>query len=198
MQPNQIHWEDYSTLKREIKRVKLALSRKLYKELLGKIDKANKDLRECTHQVRHLEPGRRQRWARGRTPNFALVRRHTKSLYNVMIKGKCWSCQCREQHMASLRLEPRPWENSCGEEIVDWTISPRFRIWLSTSHLDGAMRSQREYQVIEAEPISILLAGTCAKKKDGNRDKIFDFEKGACKHDGYTLFNVKTSREKPQ
>lgn len=50
-----------SSVDREMKKIKIVLSKSVYKETLGAIEKANKDLREIIHQNMRLEPKRHQR-----------------------------------------------------------------------------------------------------------------------------------------
>ncbi|KAL8939216.1 MAG: hypothetical protein Q9211_002839 [Gyalolechia sp. 1 TL-2023] len=102
-----VDWSNYSSIKREIERLRLVLSKKAYTELVSQIDKANKDLREFTHQNRFLEQVRRKRQSKRNAEYFKELRRSARSLYNVLIEGTGWSCRCKSQHIASLRLETR-------------------------------------------------------------------------------------------
>ncbi|KAL9004774.1 MAG: hypothetical protein Q9188_002409 [Gyalolechia gomerana] len=102
-----VDWSNYSSIEREMKKLRLVLSKKIYTELIAQIDKANKDLREFTHQNRFLEPVRRKRRSKRNAEFFKELRRSARSLYNVLIEGAAWSCRCKSQHIASLRLETR-------------------------------------------------------------------------------------------
>ena len=105
---DQILWDDYSTLERQVKRLKLALSKDVYVELFARIKEANQQLKQFTKEGRVLEPSRRKNRSRYQSVDFNLIRRHAKSLYSLMVTGKSWKCPCRRFHVASLRLEPRP------------------------------------------------------------------------------------------
>ncbi|KAI4251308.1 MAG: hypothetical protein LQ352_004925 [Teloschistes flavicans] len=101
-------WDDYSTIEREFKRLKIVLSRRVYMQILEEIDKANHKLRECTRQSRLLEPSRnRIRSSRTRI-HFDLIRKRLKSLRNVLASKTAWNCSCEQHHATCLRLEARP------------------------------------------------------------------------------------------
>lgn len=101
-----VDWSNYTLIKREIKRLKLVLSKTAYAAILAKIDKTNKDLRGITHQNRLLEPARHKRRSK-RNAIFQELQKKARSLYTVLVEGTAWSCKCRDQHIASLRLEAR-------------------------------------------------------------------------------------------
>ena len=121
-------------MEREIKRLKITLSKNIHKETLNMIDTANKDLRDMTHQNIYLEPIRQKRRSKRPLTELKLIRKHATSLYQVFINGKSWKCSCKMLHLASLRLESRPE----ALERVDRDTVPklRFRILLSTNQ-DG-------------------------------------------------------------
>ena len=133
-----------------MKRMKVTLSRNIYKETLDVIDKANKDLREITHQNIYLEPIRQKRRLRRPLAQLRLIRKHAASLYQVLITGKAWKCSCRMLHMASLRLEPRP----DGLEAVNADTAPkvRFRILLSTRQGEESPVVTSQWQEVEIIP----------------------------------------------
>jgi len=71
-----------------------------------------------------------------------------------MITGKSWRCRCRRYHVASLRLEPRPWEeedtgkgNAAGETRL------KFRVLLSKSCPDGGLEVKWKWRELEIEPV---------------------------------------------
>ncbi|KAI4120030.1 MAG: hypothetical protein LQ338_007210 [Usnochroma carphineum] len=103
----EVEWINSSSIKREMKRLQLVLSKKVYTELLIKIDKANKDLRGFTHQNRFLEPVRHKRRSKFNAAYFKELRMNARSLYNVVVDGGAWNCTYRSQHVANLRLELR-------------------------------------------------------------------------------------------
>ena len=66
---------------------------------------------------------------------FKMIRRQAASLYNVIVNGTSWICSCKNSHLASLRLEPRP------RRLDDCTMNPatdvEFHILLSTIVTEG-------------------------------------------------------------
>ena len=115
----------------ELKRLKITLSKSVYDNLLNSIDKANKDLRDITHQNRYLEPLREKKRSRRHIEDLQLIRKHAASLYRVLVAGKAWKCPCRNSHLASLRLESRPQRSDSG---LPWTQTAYiFRVVFSTN-----------------------------------------------------------------
>ena len=113
-----------------MKRIQVTLSKKIYGEILDTIDKANKQLRDITHQNLYLEPSRQKRRSGRRLAQLKLIRKHAASLHQVLITGKAWRCSCRILHLASLRLESRT--DTFEAVSVDTVQEMRFRILLST------------------------------------------------------------------
>ena len=113
-----------------MKRIKVTLSKNVHKEILSVIVKANKDLREITHQNIYLESSRQKRVAKRPLIELKLIRKHAASLHHVLISGKAWKCSCRMLHMASLRLESRP--DALEAANHDPTTKVKFQILLST------------------------------------------------------------------
>ena len=131
----------------------MVLSRGIYAEMLDKIDKANKDLREYTHQNIRLEPTRRRRRAKRLLADFKLIRRYATSLYKVIVAGQSWTCGCKSHHTASLRLEPRPRRlNDCCEGDIS---KVKFRILLSKSKPGDEPYIYSEWRELEVEPVEI-------------------------------------------
>ena len=128
-----------------MKRIKITLSKNIYKEALDMIAKANKDLREITHQNIYLEPIRRKRRSKRPLAELKLIRIHATSLYQAFITGKAWKCNCKMLHMASLRLESRPEAN----EAVDAARKLKFRILLSTSQERDTPCVTSQWQEVE-------------------------------------------------
>ena len=146
----QILPDDSSRVERELKRIKVTLSKNIHKEALDMIDKANKDLREITHQNIYLEPMRQKRRSKRPLAELQLVRKHATSLYQVFVTGKAWKCSCKMLHMASLRLESRPE----ALEAVNSDTAPkvRFRILLSTSQERDSPWVTSQWQEVEVIP----------------------------------------------
>lgn len=124
-------WSAYSSVETELKRLKVTLSKSIYDNLLNSIDKANKDLRDITHQNRYLEPIREKKRSRRHIEDLQLIRKHAASLYRVLVAGKAWKCPCRNSHMASLRLESRP--QRTDSRLPSTHTIYTFRVVLSTN-----------------------------------------------------------------
>ena len=118
----------------------------MYKEQLDTIDRANAFLQQCTSQSILLEPPRSKRRSRHTKAEFKSIRKHATSLYNVIVKGNCWKCECKDRHVASLRLEARP------RTIKDSTAGFCFRLLLCKNVTDGDTRSMSDWRGITVEP----------------------------------------------
>ena len=105
MCPLQITWEGYSATKRELKRLKITLFKNVYLRLIEDIDKANKDLREISHQTICLEPIRTKRRSKVPIADLKLTRARARSLHDILVTGKAWRCRCQPDHVISLRLD---------------------------------------------------------------------------------------------
>ena len=114
-----------------MKRIKVTLLKNVHKEALDIIDKANKDLREITHQSIYLEPIRQKRLSKRPLADLKLIRKHATSLYQAFINGKAWKCSCKMFHLASLRLESRP--EALEAVNTDTALKIKFRILFATS-----------------------------------------------------------------
>ena len=130
--------------------MKLALSKNVYADLLEEIKEANRELKEFTKDSHVLESNRKKRRSKRQSVDFRLIRRQARSLYNVMVMGGSWSCGCRKYHVASLRLEPRPWEDDKAKET---TPRLKFRVLLSKSCLDDGLDVSWKWREIEIEPV---------------------------------------------
>ncbi len=128
----------------------MTLSKNLYKEILETIDRANKELREITHQNIYLEPVRRKRRSKRRLAELKTIRKHAISLYQVLITGKIWKCSCKSLHMASLRLESRP--DALEASNTDTTPKLRFRVLLSTRQEEDSPWVTSQWQEFEIVP----------------------------------------------
>ena len=133
-----------------MKRIKVTLSKHLYKEILDTIDNANKELREITHQNIYLEPIRHKRRSRRPLLELKLIRRHATSLYQVLVLGRAWKCSCNLLHMASLRLESRP--NELEATNPDTLPTVRFRILLSARQEEDSPWIPSQWQEVEIIP----------------------------------------------
>ena len=145
----QVRWDDYTTLEREMRRLKLTFSRSVYKELLDDIRRANQDLREFTHQNIALEPVKQKRRSRRPIADLRLVRRHAASLYQVLMTDQAWNCTCNMYHLASLRLEARP---SMLEKEMNLAQRHAFRILLSVAKDATDTTSTVHWKAIEILP----------------------------------------------
>ncbi|KAL8787298.1 MAG: hypothetical protein Q9213_002289 [Squamulea squamosa] len=145
-----VKWDDYSSLEREMKRLKMTFSKSVYKEFLDEIRTANQDLREVTHQNIALEPAKQKR--RGKRPiaTLRLIRRQAASLYQVLMNDKTWKCRCKAHHLASLRLEARPQTNEVAPKNT--VQAHAFRILLSVAIENGETDWTAQWQDIEILP----------------------------------------------
>ena len=155
--PCQVLPDDSSRFEREMKRIKVTLSKNIHKEALSMIDKANKDLRDITHQNIYLEPIRKKRRSKRPLAELKVIRQYAASLHHVFITGKAWRCRCRLLHMASLRLESRP--EPLGAASDDAAPNVKFRILLSTREEGGNYEVTSKWQEVEVIP---SLAGQVA------------------------------------
>ncbi|KAL9633028.1 MAG: hypothetical protein Q9204_003562 [Flavoplaca sp. TL-2023a] len=184
----KIMWDDRPTIKREVKRIKIVLSKKIYKELLDDIDKANQDLLLRTHQGRRLESSRSRIRSKKQIVDFASVRSRVKSLWNALVAGKSWRCGCRNHHGASLRLDPHQWEKDTHEEHI------RFQLLLSRRPLQPDIDASWHNQVIEvlsSKPLKHVEQGP-ATSKLGQRPMITK------KTVSFSTLPAKTSSVAPQ
>ena len=114
---------DCSMIECEMRRIKVTLLKDVYKDLLDDIDKINKDIRDITNQNICQGLIRRQRHSKRPIVELKLIRKHATSLYEVLITGSGWQCRCKNGHIASLRLEPRPSNAGRGDSRFFLTIS---------------------------------------------------------------------------
>ena len=133
-----------------MQRLKLTFSKSVYKELLGEIEKNNKNLREITHQNISLEPAKRQRRSRRPIAELKLIRQQAASLYRVFMSEKIWKCNCKAHHMASLRLEARP--RKVEEVRADVTQQHTFRVLLSVVDSPSGEAGISRWEELEVIP----------------------------------------------
>ena len=151
--PHKVLWHDYSSLERQLKRLKLALSKNIYADLLSDIKEANHELKEFAKDSQILESSRYKRRLKRQRVDFKHIRRQARSLYNVMVTGRSWRCGCRKYHVASLRLEPRPWEDNVGKDNVAGAACLKFRVLLSKSCPNDGPDVTWKWREIEIEPV---------------------------------------------
>lgn len=130
-----------------MRRIKLAVSKSKYKEVLVDIRQANQDLREVTRQNIVLEPIKRKRQGRRLIGDLRLIRRLAASLYQVLMNDKTWNCKCKMHHLASLRLEARPKTNQ--DFKADAAKTPAFRVLLSLAADNREANGTAHWQEIE-------------------------------------------------
>ncbi|KAL8944305.1 MAG: hypothetical protein Q9211_000645 [Gyalolechia sp. 1 TL-2023] len=144
-----VKWDEYTSLEREMKRLKLTFSDRVYKELLDDIRRANHNLREFTHQNIALETVKQKRRSRRPIADLRLVRKHAASLYQVLMTDQTWKCTCKMHHLASLRLEARP---RMLEREADLAQKHAFRILLSVAKEASDTTSAVQWHDIEILP----------------------------------------------
>ncbi|KAG8529092.1 uncharacterized protein KY384_005727 [Bacidia gigantensis] len=164
----KVLWEDYSVVEREMKRIKVTLKKNVYKEILDDIDKANKDIRDITHQNVYLEPLRQRRLKKRPIAQLKLVRAHARSLYSLLVNGKAWKCECNDYHIATLRLEsrPRPLELTDSNDC-------RFKILLSTGRKDATCPTiDSQWQEIDVVPLSDDTFGVSSTQEQHDQGRV--------------------------
>ena len=164
---HQILWDDYSSPERQFKRLKLALSKKVYADLLLEIKEANQELKEFTKDSHVLESNRNKRRKKRQPVDFKLIRCQARSLYNVMVTGSSWRCGCRKYHVASLRLEPRPWEEDKSKDnTTGGAPRLRFRVLLWKSHPGDGLGDTCKWREIDIEPVETSECPTAGFEND--------------------------------
>ena len=147
----QVVWDDWSFIEREMKRIKITLSKDSCAEKLDAIDRSNFFLRQCISQNLRLEPSRRKFRAEKISRDLQIIKKHATSLFNAMVKGECWKCRCKDFHVASLRLETRhrPIERSRARF--------RVRILLSKNQLERDQLVCSEWRELEVESHELII-----------------------------------------
>ena len=74
--------------------------------------------------------------------------------------------------MASLRLEPRPWEEDRGKGNAAGAPSLKFRVLLSKSCPDDALELTRKWQELEIEPVETSERPTAGLENDAQKLSI--------------------------
>lgn len=143
----QINWDHLPSTERVIKRLKLVLTKSACDEIFAQLRTANIDLRELTHQTRFLEPIRRKRHSRQQSLNYRRIQSQARSLHNALAEDTFWNCSCRNQHVALLRLEPRP-RHRREAAGFDTGSGTRFRVCLRNK-----ARFSWEWQQADIEPV---------------------------------------------
>ncbi|KAL9616432.1 MAG: hypothetical protein Q9160_008708 [Pyrenula sp. 1 TL-2023] len=157
----KVPWEDSTSFKRQIERLKLVLSTNTYAKLIEKIERANVTLREFTHQNRHLEPLRRQRKdVKNRIRYFSKIRNSASSLHRVLVKkgDRCWRCVCRRDHVINIRLEPRTLDDP--KESQSQQLRFHLLLSLKSSGKARADSVRTRWKELEVAPVELpRLAG---------------------------------------
>ena len=153
---SKVSWDNFSSLKRQIKRLKFTLTKTNCNELLSEISAANKDLQNLVDQNLGLEPRRSQRRLRGNAAAFRLIRQYARSLHAAFLQDSSWKCRrspCKRRHWVSLRLEPRPWSSSMQMPgSHEWT-EIRFVVLLSTESGQEEVRDLTGGRRFEVRPV---------------------------------------------
>lgn len=89
----------------DIKRFKLAFNKNAYEEQLTRIERANRFLRDTTHQNRLLEHFRSNNVKlQSVISSLRQIRKDAKSLHHSVVLGHCWKCPCRGKHIVNLDM----------------------------------------------------------------------------------------------
>ena len=150
----QIPWGDATAIKREIKKFKDIFSKSIYNELLGKIGNTNGALKTLLEQSHHREETRkRRRISKRPLLKYKSARKHATSLYNAIIRGKCWKCPCKDQHCVHLRIEPQPLGG--GDVLDSHPVLPRFQMAFSSKTTRGLAKPLWHWQEVETVPVIV-------------------------------------------
>ena len=134
----------------EMKRLKVALLRNSYKDLLEATERANRYIRDITHQNIYLEPFRQKRHSKlSKRPlkNIRTTRTQAASLHRALTCKRVWVCPCKNSHVASLRLEP----HAQGMEPDDSSLF-RFHMVFSTKQSPQHGPTLSSWQEVEVRP----------------------------------------------
>lgn len=114
-----------------MKRIGLVFSRGTITETLNTIEKCNQDLQDLTRLNEELGPVRQRR--RSKCPHERLreIRKYARSLFNSLVRGKSWTCSCRNDHTVHLQLQPRPSKPHVRHEDDEKALT--FRVLMSRS-----------------------------------------------------------------
>lgn len=137
-----------------MERLEFVLFKGPYNEMLRTIERENQTLLDLTQINKNLEPIRRERRSKAPQEHFKLIQRYARSLFDAVIMGKAWTCHCKQQHTASLRLEPRPVGR--GTHVETTARQVIFRIYLSKSELRESSQSTCEWRELEIETKEIV------------------------------------------
>lgn len=139
---------------REMKRLKLTFSKNIYVECLQQIGKANRDLRDFTHQNVYLEAVRVQRRSKRLANDWKLIRAHAASLYKAMVLGTSLKCRCQDHHLASLRLDAGSRTEQEQDPLRILQLRFQFLHFSMSKHGDGPGVTKRTFQDLEV--VSVL------------------------------------------
>jgi hypothetical protein len=111
------------------------ISRAVYDDLLAKIEGTNAILKTLVDQSLHREntKKRRQTWSY-LLNRYQRARKHSEELFEVLIGGSCWRCQCKEQHCVHLQLQTNPFQSTEEYSDRDFDAKPRFRMIFSNTN----------------------------------------------------------------
>ena len=146
--------------------MKLALSKNRYMSLISEIKEANLQLSKFNQDSHILESNRKKRRSKRQLVDFKVIRRQARSLYNVLVTGRSWTCRCWKYHVASLRLEPRPWEGEKGGGKATEAPRLKFTVLISKSCPDDGCEVIRKWQELEIEPVETSESPIAGFEKD--------------------------------
>lgn len=148
------------------------LKKKVYTDLLSEVEKANYRLTQFTKDSHILESNRNKRLSKSQLIDFKLIRRHARSLYNVVVMGRSWRCRCRKYHVASLRLEPRPWEEDKGKGDAAGMPRLKFKVLLSKSCPNDGLEVPWKWKELEIEPVETSKRTMASLENEGQTSSI--------------------------
>ena len=125
----------------------------MYDELLSEIQSGNKALEHLLNRGRRHEEKRRIQQS---AAIFKSIRQHARSFHAAVIKESSWKCRhgtCSTPHIASLRLEPRPW-SLCEPRLERRKSSDvKFGLLLSAEVRRNEASSLHKGRRLEAQPV---------------------------------------------
>lgn len=163
---------------RDIWKFRKIISKAVYDDLLTKIDATNTVLNTLIDQSVHREEAkkRRQPW-NNLLKRFQKARKHAEGLFETIIGGSYWSCQCRKQHCVHLQVQTNPFESIKGGIGGDIDATSQFRILFSNDSETGPKCSWTRTEVV-FEPWRVEeIVTLCTTLSPHGNSKLHHFKK---------------------
>lgn len=131
MDRSELSYNDLSRLRQGVFGFKIMIGKESLMDHLKKIEDANKFLQQTVTQSYKLEPSRRNRRSQKIGGAIKSIRSQATSLYRALFREDCWTCTCKESHVASLHLQARSNEAALVDPLF------RLRIVLSAGNSES-------------------------------------------------------------